>query len=99
MRDPEEAFKELETLGMGISEEKQNVLLKSFVEYDGPKLSFENIKTQEGIMELCNLLEIPFDGEKYFEFKDSQIQPFVKPMLERHESNMNNMKLFYKGCV
>lgn len=96
LRDQDEVFSELETMGMYVPEHKQNMFLKAFVEYDGPKISFQRLKTEEGMRELCSYIEVPFDRTKYYEFKDSQIQPFLKPMEERHKQNMDTCKVFYK---
>lgn len=98
-RDADEVFSELDSIGMYSNKEQQEQLLKACVEYDGPKISFEFLKTEEGIQTLCSILGIEFDKQKYQEFKETNIQPLLVPMLLRHSQNLQNIKEFYKEYI
>lgn len=96
VRDPKDVWKELDDIGLAMPEKLREQYEKALEEYDGPRIQFKVLQTKEGVKELCSLLNIEFDEHKYEEFKDTQIQPFVQPMVQRAKGNLTNCKALYK---
>jgi hypothetical protein len=88
LRDFDTVCKELETLGIPLTEKMKVAYEKAIASYRGPVITFDELKTEEGVQRLCGFINVEFDKRKYDEFKDTQIQPFVKPMVERARKNL-----------
>lgn len=99
LRDSDTVYKELETLGIPFTDKMKDAYERVLLSYRGPVVTFEELKTEGGVRKLCSFLNIDFDERKYEEFKDTQIQPIMKPTIDRVKSNAHNWKVLLKEFV
>ena len=99
LRDYKEVWEELENLKIPLTDRMKRGYLEAIDSYPGVVIPFKELQTKDGVRQLCTHISVPFDEVKYEEFKDTQIQPFVPPMVARVKKNLQFCKELYKDFI